>query len=222
MAAWCGLYPSLIRRHLADTYNNLNMKKLIVAGWLLTLSLVVAALFWYNEYQYSLPTPVPPNYTAIDMGTPIKLDGRFNFPNNKPVFIHFFNPDCPCSRFNIKHFKSLVKQYGGKVNFVMVLMTDKRYSPQEIQHRFDIDIPVLPRTNIARLCGVYSTPQAVIISSKHQLFYRGNYNRSRYCNDTKSEYARIALQDLLARQSLSGIDLLAFKAYGCQLPICSR
>jgi len=197
------------------------MKKILVIGWLIMLSFGVIALFWYNEYQYSLPTPVPQNYKPIHMGASVKLDSQFNFNNDKPVFIHFFNPDCPCSKFNIKHFKSLVNQYGSKVNFVMVLMTDKGYTAKDIQQRFGISVPVYQRENIAKACGVYSTPQAVIINAKHQLFYRGNYNRSRYCDDHKSEYARIALQNMLSKQALKGLDAFAWTAYGCQLPSCT-
>ncbi|NCD68730.1 TlpA family protein disulfide reductase [Mucilaginibacter agri] len=198
------------------------MKKLLLIAWLVILATTVVVLFWYNQYRYSLPTPVPEGYVSVKRGTTIHLVKQLNFHNNKPVFLHFFNPDCPCSRFNMAHFKSLVNQYGNKVNFVMVLMTNKPYAAAEIQQRFDINIPVLPRGHIAEMCGVYSTPQAVIINAKQQLYYRGNYNRSRYCEDKKTEYARMALQDMLQQQPLKNIDLLAWQAYGCQLPDCTR
>ncbi|MES1226908.1 MAG: AhpC/TSA family protein, partial [Bacteroidota bacterium] len=81
------------------------LKKAFIAGWLIFLSGTIAALFWYNEWVYSLPTPVPENYIAVPPGQRIDAVGKFNFDNSRPLFIHFFNPDCPCSRFNVAHFK---------------------------------------------------------------------------------------------------------------------
>jgi len=145
-------------------------------------------------------------------------------PSGKPLFLHFFNPDCPCSRFNVPHFRSLVKQYSGRVNFALVLMTDKNYTPAEVRRRFDLpnDIPVFRDSSIAAACGVYSTPQAVIVNGGDQLFYRGNYNRNRYCTDDTSSYARIALESLLHHDLRPSFGPMALKAYGCQLPSCTK
>jgi hypothetical protein len=54
------------------------------------------------------------------------------------------------------------------------------------------------------------------------LYYRGNYNKSRYCTDKKTEYARMALDALLNNNANIGFDQLAIKAYGCQLPKCKN
>ena len=182
----------------------------------------IAALFWNNQFVYSLPTPIPKNYNAVSLGIDIQLPEKLFFKNNKPVFLHFFNPDCPCSRFNISHFKSLVKQYSNETTFAMVVMSNKNYTARQIQNRFELNIPVLFDTSIAALCGVYSTPQAVIIDTSQKLYYRGNYNRSRYCTDKKSNYAQQALDSLLRDNPASVFKGLALKAYGCELPRCSK
>jgi thiol-disulfide isomerase/thioredoxin len=199
------------------------MRKWAVIIWLVALSGGIVAFFWYNDWVYSLPTPVPKNYMAVNMGERINAATEFNLnKNNKPVFLHFFNPDCPCSRFNIPHFKSLVNQYGNKVNFAIVIMSKKKFSAKEIQEKFDLNIPVLFDSSIAIQCGVYSTPQAVILDAGEKLFYRGNYNKSRYCTDTKSNYAEIALDSLLHDKTAITFNQFALRAYGCQLPNCTR
>ncbi|MEP6749372.1 MAG: AhpC/TSA family protein [Bacteroidota bacterium] len=199
------------------------MKKVYVVSWLLLLLSGVIMLFWYNEWIFNLPTPVPKNYTAIETGTTIHLPGaETDTIAGKPVFLHFFNPDCPCSRFNIDHVRSLIKRYGNEVSFRLVLVSNKDYSTKEIQDRFNITIPVIHDTTIAALCGVYSTPQAVIIDNRHKLFYRGNYNRSRYCTDKKTNYAQVALEALMKNSFHVAFDQLAVKAYGCQLPGCRK
>lgn len=182
----------------------------------------IATLFWHNEFVYSLPTPIPKNYHSRDFGSDMHIPEELILKNNKPVFLHFFNPDCPCSKFNMTHFKSLVKQYGNETTFAMVVMSNKNYTALQVQSKFDLDIPVLFDTSIAKLCGVYSTPQAVIIDTDQKLYYRGNYNRSRYCTDKKSNYAQQALDSLLQDNHVPVFNGFALKAYGCQLPKCSK
>lgn len=198
------------------------MKKGTVIVWLALLFSGIIALFWRNEWMYSLPTPVPANYHAVEQGRTIELPRQLRYKNSKPVFLHFFNPRCPCSRFNMDHFKSLVRQYGDKVNFNIVVLSNKSYTEKEIQGKYDLSIPVLFDTAIATTCGVYSTPQAVIIDGREKLYYRGNYNRARYCTDKNTEYARIALTTLLSQQPPTNFDKYATTAYGCQLPTCNK
>src|SRR6185295_4836651 len=182
------------------------MKKSVAIIWLILLFSGIAVVFWHSEWVYSLPTPVPENHKAVDLGEVIDVTGELKSNNNKPIFLHFFNPDCPCSRFNIPHFKSLVKQYGNDVTFVIVplIKSGQHYTDKEIQDKFGLTIPVLNDGAIAALCGVYSTPQAVIVEANHKLYYRGNYNKSRYCTDKKSNYAQIALESML-HESVSPI-----------------
>jgi thiol-disulfide isomerase/thioredoxin len=198
------------------------MRKVVVLTWLIVLLATVVVLFWYNEWVYSLPTPVPENYKVVDAGTSVDIAGKLSFKPDKPVFLHFYNPDCPCSRFNIPHFKSLVNQYGNKIQFVIVPVTPKKYKPEEILKKFDLEIPVIFDTTLAAACGVYSTPQAVLLDTNRQLYFRGNYNRSRYCTDRKTEYARTAIDKLLHNNAAIIFDQFALKAYGCQLPNCTK
>ena len=197
------------------------MRKSLVIVWLMALLVAIGFLFWYNEWQYKLPTPVPENYTPVATGEQINLPAGL-VHDNQPVFLHFFNPVCPCSRFNFKHFRSLVKNYGEQVNFVMVVMSRNTYTADDIQRTYDITIPVYFDSTIAVSCGVYSTPQAVIVENSGRLFYRGNYNSSRYCTDKKTEYARIALDALLENKRNITFDQLALTAYGCRLPKCNK
>ena len=201
------------------------MRKGLVAAWLIFLFAGIAFIFWRNEWKYHLPTPVPENYHPVVRGTLVALpEAADRLLAGKPLFLHFFNPDCPCSRFNMPQFAALVKQYSGKADFAIVVMSPKKFTAQQLQKKFDLPypIPVLADSAVAAACGVYSTPQAVIIDTSRQLFYRGNYNRSRYCSDEKTGYARLALDGLLHRDYSQTFSPLALKAYGCELPTCSK
>lgn len=198
------------------------MRRVAIYIWLTILLLAIVALFWQNELVYSLPTPVPENYRVVNPGEKINFAGKVK-SKNRPLFLHFFNPDCPCSRFNISYFKSLVKQYGNEVTFaIVVLSSNKNYTSKTIQEKFDLTIPVLFDSAIAASCGVYSTPQAVILDTDCKLYYRGNYNKSRYCTDKKTNYAEAALDSLLHHNFNPVFDSFALKSYGCQLPKCYK
>lgn len=121
-------------------------------------------------------------------------------------------------------FKAMVVQYGRQVNFAIVLMSPKKYTARQLQEKFDLPypVPVYSDSAIAAACGVYSTPQAVIIDAGQRLYYRGNYNRNRYCTDEKTGFARLALDGLLQKAYSPTFSPLALRAYGCQLPACTQ
>jgi hypothetical protein len=197
--------------------------QLFVVTWMLLLFAAIAGCFWYKDWQYNLPTAKPAGYKSVGIGSYISLHKGNNGPLAKPVLLHFFNPDCPCSRFNIAHVRNLMHQYGTQVDFVIVLQTSAHYQPEEIRRRFDLDsVDVICRPGLAAQCGVYSTPQAVILDTTSRLFYRGNYNQSRYCVNRQTNYAQQALDDLLQHQTPLFFKAKATTAYGCGLPRCSK
>lgn len=196
-------------------------RKVFVGLWISLLFCAISFLFWQNEIKYTLPTPIPQNFNQIPIGN--KVDLKCCLTDNRPVFIHFFNPDCPCSRFNIPHVSGLIKKYGDRINFkIVVLNKKKNFTIEEIQKKFDAKIPVYFDKSIAENCGVFSTPQAVIVDPSHNLYYRGNYNKTRYCTNADSNYAQMAIESLLKQTKTPSFDALALRAYGCSLPKCSK
>jgi thioredoxin-related protein len=197
-------------------------KKIFVIVWIALLFGVIGVLFWYNELQYQLPTPIPKNYKAVTAGELIKLNSKLRADTTKPVFLHFFNPTCPCSKFNIKMFKSLVAKYDKKINFALVVISDKQYTADEIRAKFDMNIPVSFDQTLAAQCGVYSTPQVALIDDKSKLYYRGNYNITRYCTDEKTNYAQQAINGVLVNNGGLTFNKLALTSYGCRLVQCKN
>ena len=198
------------------------LKKVFIVGWLAVLTCAVAAVFWYNDWKYQLPTPVPVNYKPVANGERIALKSKVPHQSDKPLFLHFYNPHCPCSRFNKKHFRDLVRNYRQDVDFVVVVLSDEKYSVEYIQDKIGLDIPVIFDQTVAEQCGVYSTPQAAIIGTDEKLYYRGNYNASRYCTEEKTAYAKIAIDGLLSSQALQVVNVQAMKSYGCTIPLCKN
>jgi hypothetical protein len=195
------------------------MKRLLlliaISMALLTL---IAWTFWQQELQYLLPTPVPVNYKVVPPGQLIAFDSSLQPQrHNKPILLHFFSPSCPCSRFNLQHFTTLYRAFGQQVDFFAVisdaqeLEKAKGYLPESITVIHDKE------DALARACGVYSTPQAAIIQVDNTLYFRGNYNRSRYCTDKATNYVEQALYSLITQQALPLFDSLATISYGCAI-----
>ncbi|MEJ2883636.1 DUF6436 domain-containing protein [Pedobacter sp. GR22-6] len=195
-----------------------SIKKFLVLAWLLAIGCAISAIFWYQDYVYNLPTPVPKNYRAIPTGTPLQLSKILDTADHRPTMLHFFNPYCPCSKFNRKHLRQLYTKYGSLVRFIIVLPSSQARDRLKAEDLLGTSIPMISDPDIAKICGVYSTPQAVIIDPQHQLYYRGNYNTSRYCTKKETEFARLALEDLLQNKPSSMRNPLASIAYGCGLP----
>ena len=197
------------------------MGRNFILSTLLTLFfLIVLTIFWQQEIRYLAPTPIPQNYRAVVVQEKIDLQELVDKEQKKPVHLHFFNPSCPCSRFSTDHFVSLVKEYGDEVAFYVILQySDDTDAVHQMLAAHGLKLPVITDENkvLAQKCGVYSTPQAVIIDADQQLYYRGNYNRSRYCTDKQTSYARLALETLRAGNRPPVFSELATTAYGCEL-----
>ena len=199
-------------------------KPILAAGCSVLLLILVIAVFWYQDWQYSLPTPRPEALKQPALGMVMSvaevLPGAAKHDSSRPLLLHFFNPGCPCSRFNLDHIRDLTRAYGDRVNIVAVLVEDSTEKLTEGFRRTGLPIEAVVDSNrtLATALGVYSTPQAVILDARGTLIYRGNYNSSRYCVDRRSEYARIALDALLAFRPQPALEPAAFIAYGCRLP----
>jgi hypothetical protein len=200
------------------------MKQFLSLMVVISLFFCILFIFWKQEWKYLVPTPIPENYQSVLPKASLNLDSIVKLNKTKPIFLHFFSSDCPCSKYNIVHFRYLVEKYQNKINFYAVLFSDGSPNLNDNKKVFidtyQVDIPIIVKngSKIAELCGVYSTPQAVIIQKDNLLFYRGNYNKSRYCNDKNTNFAELAIIDLLQGKEPPNFGELATRAYGCELP----
>jgi hypothetical protein len=195
-----------------------SVRKVIAIVVLTTVLAGIVAVFWYQEIQYLMPTPVPKDYKIVRPSEIIQFDTTL-LPqrHTKPILLHFFSPDCPCSRFNLAHFNTLRRMYGNTVNFYTVVASNDQAEAAKKMLTRDIPIVIDHERKLALACGVYSTPQAALIQSNNQLYYRGNYNRSRYCTDANSNYVQMALDSLMAHRSTPRFSELATQSYGCHI-----
>ncbi len=192
------------------------MRRLLVA-----LSLAVAAggigyIFYTQELQYWLPTPVPANYEEVPIGQLVSLN---DFDEGRKKFIHFFNPNCPCSKFNFATYQELLKNYSKDFDcYAVVQNTLEGISAADLDYLRKLNVTLIADDNkrIATALGVYATPQIVLLDEDNNLYYRGNYNQARYCTNTATSFAQIAMDSLLVKSQFY-FPATAFTAYGCTL-----
>ena len=196
-------------------------KKSIVSIIIIGIFCLIGIIFYKVEIKYLTPTSIPHDYQEILIGSNIDFNQLIQVDSNKATFIHFYNPLCPCSRFNIKHFLRLVEENNEKINFIVVAQDkdDKTLSTiqEQINDSYPLTIVLDKDAVIAQKLGVYSTPQAVILNKEKQLYYRGNYNKNRYCTNPNKFYAQQAIDSLLTNKSFPQFESYATKAYGCDL-----
>lgn len=196
------------------------LKKLLLILCLFVISFLIGAIFWQQEIKYQMPTPVPPDYSPIVIGEKINLSNEFLLSDSKPILIHFFNPDCPCSKFNLGEFNNILLKYKDRVDFYIIAKSDEFTEAAELKNKFAADVKILTDSDdvIANKCGVYATPQAVLIDTDNKLYYRGNYNISRYCTSPESNFVVMAIDSVLANKKSPVFNELAYIPYGCEIP----
>lgn len=198
-------------------YSVKNINKNIFGLSLLVLIFsIIIGIFWYKDAQYALPTAKPANFKTVEINTVISVDDKL-LSVEKPSYFHFFQPSCPCSRFNLKHYESLHRKYSKDFNFYCVIPPNSDLAwTKDLVEISDIKIIIDHNKRLANKCGVYSTPQAVILKTDASIYYKGNYNKGRYCTVKSSNYAETALMALQQGKSLPKMGHFALIPYGCE------
>jgi len=195
-------------------------KKIIILSVSLPLIFfAIGYLLWENELQYITPTELPNEYVKVKVMDKVNLEEAFGDSNGKPFFIHYYNPYCPCSKFNYAYYKSLTDKYENDFNLFLVIREMDRDVIDELKENIQTQVTLIidKGGEIAKQTGVYSTPQAVLLTTDYTLYYRGNYSRTRYCTTKSYNYAEMAIDSLLAGKKAPDFGDFAITSYGCSL-----
>ncbi|HEY5746455.1 MAG TPA: TlpA disulfide reductase family protein [Chryseolinea sp.] len=177
-------------------------------------------IFWEQEAKYVLPTPVPLQFKDVKFGASIDLSAHHLSPG-RIAMLHFFNPDCPCSRFNMMEFERIASKYRDRADVYVVIQSSDEDDVERFRAKYDLKLPILLDTDgaISDRCGIYSTPQSVLLDKESKLYFKGNYNAARYCTRKETSFAEIAMDHLLKGETLPPwIATELTLPYGCTLP----
>ena len=200
------------------------MTKYKVIGFIFiifSITTFIGWVFWEQELQYALPTPIPSNFVDIKVGDKVDLKQQIEINNGNPTLLHFFNFDCPCSRFNLKEFESLAHRYKSKVNFFVVIQSENDNAVEQFKRKYELDVPtILDKEGIlSDKCGIYATPQAVLLDQNSTLYFKGNYNKARFCTTKETKFVELAIGYLIKNEPLPlFMQYAVTEPYGCSLP----
>lgn len=201
---------------------NKGKQKIVVFTMIcLAIATFISWVFWHQEFKYSLPTPVPSDFVDIKVGEKVDLKREISITDGNPVLLHFYNPDCPCSRFNIREFESLARRYQKDIHFLAVIQSNNEDAAERFKKKYDLDVPtILDKEGvISDKCGIYATPQAVLLDKNSNIYFKGNYNKARFCTAKETKFVEMAIEYLLQNKSLPlAIQSAMTEAYGCSLP----
>ncbi|UXP32368.1 hypothetical protein N6H18_00060 [Reichenbachiella agarivorans] len=167
-------------------------------GVLSLIFFLIMFLFWSEEYSHLQAKNSDVHY---DVNNSPMINQLGVHIQEKPVYIHFFDPTCKYSRVNIEHLKGLFQSYTEQIDFYLVVRGGYDAIDQDLIARYDLPLSmtvVVDETgDLFALCGVSSTPRAVIFNPNSTLFFEGNYtNGFAFCgaSNIKSSAPAVALQ----------------------------
>jgi hypothetical protein len=185
----------------------------VVAVVNVALLTMIGATFYIQDYRYSLPTPRPSNFQSQKLGAEIQIPGA----DGRPTLLCFASSDCGCSRFNQDHLWELSRKFGRTVRIVEIIEgTDKKGLDSPSETLLD------PEAKWAKACGVFSTPQAVILDRNGRIAFSGNFNVGRFCADAQTQFARIALEAVAQGKPVPPMPAVATTPYGCAIMALER
>jgi len=202
---------------LTDTIRKLTLFSIVIP----VTGILIGWVFWKQELQYALPTPVPSNFVDVRAGSKVDLVNEIPATGGKPTLLHFFNFDCPCSRFNMRDFESMAKQFGNEVNFYVIIQSEDEHDRDRFIEKYELDIPTILDTDgrISAKCGIYATPQGVLLDKELTIYFKGNYNLARYCTKKETKFAEMAIGHLLKNEPLPlALQYEMKEPFGCSLP----
>jgi len=182
---------------------------------LIPLFFGVGYVFWTSDVQNRI---ISSNFDEIPLGHPIDLK-KFEFDEEKPVVLHFYDDACLFSKKNVRHLSKIYSDTRDQVQWV--LLSDNISEAKKTLEELNLDISVLSDDGwvIARNLGVLTTPQMVIIKNS-RLYFRGNYSKNgAFCgaDNISSSDPAVALKSVISRGFLP-IYLTKQHSYvGCSL-----
>lgn len=191
---------------------------LVIGGWVA----VTAGAFWHFEFQFLLPVSRPAEAQVLAAGTPSPVQrlttiagAPIEIGAGTPTVLHFWNPDCPCSRFNEPAVRKLAES-NPEVRVVLVVENAELTASlrKRIAQSFPFSAVHDEDGAIAKAFGAYATPAASLVDAEGKVQYVGTYMATAMCSSNQTDAVQVALAAMLAGKDAPA----GSPAYGCALP----
>lgn len=169
------------------------------------------AAFWWFEFR-NLQAFQPEQAVLFDSGSlQDSLAQQFGEAAG-PVALHFWDPDCPCTRFNTPHVRDLMAAYAEK-GMRFVVLTPTAALQTRAREEFGPQVEI----RVAGPLDPLSSPAAVLLDGQGQLAYFGPYSTGANCTTGNGDYVELVLNELDAGNNPRQINTLAVGCF-CRWP----
>ena len=183
---------------------------MILALW---LAVVLCGFWWFQWRWYFLVDTQTvwfkgQGWVEASQSPDFIADG-----GNGPVVVHFYDPACPCSKFNTEHVLALIEEYQGRgVQFeVRVPSADVQAQARQL-----FGVPVAVAADAQRPAA---SPSALVLNQAQAagrtVAYVGPYSAGAVCTGAEDDFVGLVLNRLLNQEKLGWESNLA---KGCLCP----
>lgn len=128
------------------------------------------------------------------------------------VLLHFWDPGCPCSRFNNDHVRQLLAA-PGSADVQLMVLTSAGAAAAQVQTVFGPTVvPVPPDQWQAIATAVPASPAAAVFDGSGRLAYLGPYSEGAACLAGNGDFVEQTLSRLRAGDTPTQLNMTAF---GC-------
>ena len=190
--------------------------------------------FWWFEFRHLRPFEAEAAARAESFsgeGLAAALGELLPADDRVPATLfHFWDPACPCSRFNEEHVRELRERYAAQgIRFAVIPRPGRFESLSEArraaeEHFGEVELIDLPEARF-RALPVPSAPALAIVDQRATdtatdngpaLAYFGPYSVGAVCSSSTGTFAESTLDDLLAGKRPRQLNTIAFGCF-CEL-----
>lgn len=159
------------------------MTLLLVMVWLAG----TAWAFWWFQLRYLQPAG-----SAISLQVDALLQDLPPLPLQSLLLVHFYDPDCLCSRFNEAHARTIMQAYSQQgIHFLIAVPDAAVLAEAEQTFGFPAFVSQVPPEQL-------SSPLALVLDADRQPVYLGSYSDKTGCTSDDGRLVENTLDALLA------------------------
>lgn len=181
-------------------------KSSVLAGALIVVWIVFTALvFWALQWQYvrAFQQDLPRNTVRwFESDALLGLFDQSVKAGSTGLAVHFWDPNCPCSRFSQSHIQDLIQQslLQGVSSVVVVKASQGFWGGGELAKAKDVFSEsdwVIAAESVPELTGrLAGSPSAAILDTDKNIRYIGPYSSDAFCSTSGDGFVEKALIEL--------------------------
>ncbi|GAA5316617.1 MAG: DUF6436 domain-containing protein [Candidatus Pelagadaptatus aseana] len=143
--------------------DKINKKKQLLSTFIVIVWVIATVFaFWWFQFRYLGSYE---NHWVSYQGEHLVLDTKLN-DLERPLVVHFVDPECPCSRFARPHIADLESQFSSLIHFSDG-MEHLSFVSDEVARTFEVPV----------------SPSVAIWSASGDLAYLGPYSSGAVCGE---------------------------------------